>query len=315
MKRFLSPLGICVFFLPTCMLSGCSFFYKDPVVLQINSQEWTSRQFAKRLARKIHTLNINDVQNDLLIEKLKEQLITDLLMEYLIYEWAKVHSVLVSEVELQQTLKKIKSSYPSESVFRLYLKRRKTNKKEWETYIKNNLLNKKVIQKIGSKATAPELKEMQEYYQNNLDLFKNKERILIQHVFHKKESLITAVQKSLKQKKNLISAARAFIEDSQITQAQWVERGMLKVFDQAFSLKINQISPVWASSYGYHIIQVLDKKNPQQMKFETVKTQIQQTLLIQRQKALFAKWLDKQSKKIDILKNEKAIKKIKAKVL
>lgn len=312
MKKLLSPPGICIFFLS--LLSGCSFF-QDPVVLQINSQKWTSRQFAKRLAGKVQTLSINDTQNDLLIEDLKEQLITDLLMEYLVHEWAKTHSILVSEAEWQQALKEIKKNYPRESVFKLYLRRKKTSKEEWKKHIKNNLLHKKVMQKIGSEAKRPELKEMREYYENNLDLFQKKERILIHHVFHKKKGPIAKVQKSLKQKKDLISSARSFIESSQITQAQWVERGILQVFDKAFNLKIDQISPIWTSPYGHHIIQLLDKKSSQQMAFETVRAQIHQTLLAQRQKALFAKWLDTQSKKINILKNEEAIKKIKIRTL
>ncbi len=311
MKKFLFPLGIYISFL--CLLSGCPF--QDPVVLQINSQKWTSRQFARHLARKVRTLSINDTQNDLPIEELKEQLITDLLMEYLLHEWGKAHSIFVSEAELQQAIEKIKKNYPSKDVFELYLKRKKTNKEEWKRHIKNNLLNKKVMQKIGSDAKKPELKEMQEYYENNLNLFKKKERILIHHVFHKKKEPITKVQQSLKQNKDLISTARNFIENSQITQAQWVERGILQIFDKAFKLKINQVSPVWTSPYGYHIIQLLDKRPSRQLAFETVKTQIYQALLTQRQKALFAKWLDTQSKKINILKNEEAIKKIKIRTL
>ena len=312
MKKFLSSLGICIFFLS--LLSGCSFF-QDPVVLQINSQKWTGQQFAKRLAGKIQTLSISDTQNDLHVEELKEQLIADLLMEYLIHEWAKAHSILVSEAEWQQALKEIKKNYPRESVFKLYLRRKKTSKEEWKKHIKNNLLHKKVMQKIGSEAKKPELKEMREYYENNLDLFQKKERILIHHIFHKKKEPVAKIQKSLKQNKDLISTARNFIESSQITQAQWVERGVLQIFDKAFNLKINQISPVWTSPYGHHIIQLLDKKPSQQMAFETVKTQIHQTLLAQRQKALFAKWLDTQSKKISILKNEGAIKKIRIRTL
>lgn len=313
MKLSLSQ--ICVFLLSLWLLNSCSFFYKDPVVLQINSKKWTSRQFAKLLAEKIHALNIQNARDNLLIENLKEQLTTDLIMEYLIHQWAKTHSIFITESELQQTLKQIKNSYPSDAIFKLYLKTKKTNKEEWKKQIKNNLLNKKIIEKIGSKAKAPSIEEMQEYYQNNLHSFKKNSQILIHHIFHKRKEIITKIQKALIQENNLIAAARQFTKHTQIIKSQWVEKGTFKVFDQAFSLKKQEISPIWSSPYAYHIIQVLDKKPAQQIAFETVKKQISQKLLAQRKKALFSKWLDKQSKKINILKNEGVIKKMKVQLL
>ncbi|MDE0119451.1 MAG: SurA N-terminal domain-containing protein [Bdellovibrionales bacterium] len=147
-------------FLPTLILSlwvfsGCSFFNKNPVVLQINSDKLTSRQFAKRLAQKIHSLNIQEVKNQELIENLKRQLVTDLIMETLIKQWAKSHSISISKKELHQELQKIKSKYPDKEAFEWYLKRKKTKVEEWTEHIKNNLLSQKVMQKMGSKTPPP----------------------------------------------------------------------------------------------------------------------------------------------------------------
>ena len=314
MKLFL--FSIYAFFL-IIILNSCHFFHKDPVVLQINSQKWTSREFAKLLAKKIHTLNITNISDDHLIEKLKKQVVTDLLMKYLVHQWANNHSVFISDTELKQAMQKIKNSYPTDEVFKLYLNRKKTIQEEWEKNIKNNLLYKKAMQKIGSEAGTPELKEIKEYYQSNPNEFKKKESILIYHIFHENKETVDKIKSILKTKeeKDLPAVAQNFIKDPQITKAQWVEKGILKVFDQAFSLKKKEISPVWSSPYAYHIIQVLDKKPPQQLKFDTVKKQISQKLTTQRQKALFIKWIDKQIKKTTILKNEEAIKKIKVKLL
>ena len=314
--KFTSLLGTCAFLLSLWTLSSCSFFYKDRVVLQINSQKWTSRQFAKLLAHKIHTLNIQNIQDSNLIEKLKKQLTTDLLMEYLVHQWAKTHSIFISEEELNQVMQNIKNSYSSDAVFELYLKRKKTDKAKWRENIRNNLLNKKVMQKIGSEAKTPSLKEIQGYYQSNPALFQKKARILIHHIFHEKKETMIKIHEALKREENLIAAAKQYIPDhSKITKPQWVEKGVLKVFDQAFSLKRNEISPVWSSPYAYHIIQVLDKKPAQKITFKKAEHQISGKLLANRQKALFLKWLDKQSRKINILKNEDVIKKIKVKLL
>lgn len=296
-------------------LTSCPLFYKDPVILQINSQKWTYRQFAKLLAQKIQVLNIKDIQNEALLENIKEQLIGDLLMAHLVHQWAKTHSVFISPEELNRALKKIQKGYPSEEVFFLYLKRKKISKAEWKKIIKNKLLYEKVSQKISSQAKEPTEKEMREYYQNHLSFFKSPPQVLIHHLFHKKKAPLLKVKQALELEKNLIAGAKRFLKNSQIIRAKWVKKNTLPVFDKAFTLKKNEISPIWPSTYAYHIIQVLDKKPAQVSPFSVAKEQIRKTLLRQKRKALFAKWLDIESRKANILKNNSALKKIKVKVL
>ena len=295
------------------LLNSCFFFQKDPIVLQINDQTWTSKQFAKRLAQKIRSANIQNAQNQEIIENLKEHLIGDLAMEYLIYQWAKTYSISISEKELQQNLRK--NTHLNNEVFNLYLQRKKINKREWENNVRKNLLSKKVMQQIGSKAQQPSLEEIKEYYTSNINLFKKKQRILIYHIFHEKKDFILKVKERLKQGETMEQAVYKFTDHPQMSQARWVEKGSLEVFDKAFQLKKNQISPIWSSAYAYHLIQVLDKKPAQILKFEKVKDQIRQKLLTQQQKALFTKWLDRQMKNLSVLKNEEALKKIKVRSL
>ena len=297
------------------ILSSCSFYQKDPVILQIHSKKWTGKQFAKLLAKKIRLSNIQNTQNQEVIENLKERLIGDLVMEYLIKHWAKVYSISISEEELQKSLQKIKNSYPSDEVFNLYLLRKKINKTEWVKTVKNNLLNKKVMQQISSTAKKPTIQEIQEYYKNNPNLFRKNERILIHHIFHKQKDFVLKIRKRLKQGETIKEITQKFINNPQITKAIWIEKGTLELFDKAFHLKIKEISPVWSSAHAYHIIQVLEKKPAQTLSFDKAKAQISQKLLVQRQKSLFAKWMDTQVKKLHILKNEEALKKIKVKPL
>ena len=292
-------------------LTACPLSHKETIVLQINSQKWTSRQFAKRLAQKIESLNIRDFKK-FEIEQIKEQLIGELLLQNLIYEWAKARSIVVSKEELNHALEKTKTGFSQEEIFALYLKRKKISPKEWKKKIKNKLLYEKVSQKIAEPAKVPTEKEMRDYYQNHLNLFKKKPRILIHHLFHKKKALLLKIKQALKQEKDLILLSKKFLEHSQITPSKWVEKGTLEIFDKAFTLKINEISPIYSSPYAYHIVQVLNKKPAHLLKFSEVKEQISKTLLAQKRKALFSKWLDTESAKARVLKNESHLKKIKA---
>ena len=145
--------GFSVFILFFCVLfSSCSFFHKDPVVLQINEQKWTASLFAKRLVQKIHSFHIENVSNPSVMESLKKQLMGELLMEYLIQKRVKEHSLEISEKEWKQALQKIQNSYSSKEVFDLYLKRQKTKRKIWEESVQRTLLHEKVIRHVGDTA-------------------------------------------------------------------------------------------------------------------------------------------------------------------
>lgn len=304
-----------IFLLNSMLLNSCFLSNKNPVVLQINSQKWTSQQFAKLLAKKIQTSNIQDLKNEKLIEKLKEQVIGDLLLSYLLNQWAKAHSITVASMELKKETEKLKSSYPSEEIFNLYLKRKNINKKEWKESIKNHLLNKKIMSKIETEISPPSLKEIEEYYKNNIHLFKEKPRILINHIFHEKKEALIKIEKALKKGVPSEKIHKNFMDEPKIKQPQWVEKGTLAVFDEAFSLKEKEISPILSSPYAYHIIQVLDKKSERQLTLAEVKPQIIKQLLSQRKKAHFKQWIDKQSKSLKILRNEKILRNIKVKAL
>ena len=296
---------------------ACSFWPANPVVLQINDQKWTGREFAKLLSQKVHRMNIQDLQTGAGLEELKQQLITDLLLRHLVEQWAKARSVSVSPAEVRQEIQKIKNSWPGDKVFYLYLRRKKTKIKEWENHIKFKLLNQKVLQKIGAKVPPPSLEEMKEYYQNHLALFQVRARILVYHAFHEKKSALKKIRALVKKGETLPSAVRQFVPQvpARDLKPQWMEKGTLKVFDQAFSLKKGQISPVWQSDYGWHLIQMLKKKPAGRLSFEKARPEIEHLLTSQRQRAIFTKWVDEQGKKVKVLKNKPALQKIKLKLL
>jgi len=181
---------------------------------------------------------------------------------------------------------------------------KKINKTTWKNKIKNKLLINKVMQKIGASAKPPSLQEMLSYYKNSQDKFKTKESILIRHFFYKKKVKTFKAKAALEKDKNW---------NRSIVEPKWVEKGVLAVFNKAFLMSKNSISPILTSDYGYHIIHVLDKKSAKQESFKEAKAKISKFLLEKKQQALFMKWLDKEKKKIKVFKDEKVFQNIQVK--
>ncbi len=303
-----------VFFILLSLVS-CSFFHKDPVVLSINEKKWTSRLFAGRLAQKINDLNVQNVSDPAFMARLKKQLTGELLREYLVERWAKEHAVFVSAGEWTTALKKIQDSYTGGEVFELYLKRKKTNKKAWESSLKRQLLYEKVMHHMASSVERPSEKETKEYYLNHSPLFRQKASLLVYHVFHQQKKPLLKIKGELNKGKTLSSAVADIMGDSRLLQKQWVTRGVFKIFDQAFSLKEKETSPVWASPYGWHIVQAGEKKTARVIPYEEALPRIQQKLVDQRRRAFFAKWLNTESQKVQVLTNTELLKKIKVEIL
>ena len=296
-------------------LTSCSFFYKDPVVLQINSKKWTSRQFAKRLAQKIQKLPIQDLKKPKFLENIKTQLIGDLLLESMVYELSKQHLLVVSSQELNQAIQKMKNNYQSDAIFSAHLKSRKINNKAFKQGVKRRLLYEKVQQKIITQVTKPSQKELKQYYKSNLKLFKKAPAVFAHHIYHKKKELIEKVRTALKSGDKWPIIAKKFNLDSALITPKWIEKSTLpKGLIKPLDFKKNKISPVWQSGHTYHLIYVLKTRPKSTLSYKEALPRIQKTLMEQRQKAIFIKWLSQQSQKAQVFKDELAIKSIKIKL-
>ena len=310
------PQAIYVFLISFSFITSCHFFQTNPVVLQIDSKKWTSKEFAHLLAQKINSLpKTSTIVTNSFINKIKQQLIRDLVTEEIINQWAGQYHITVSVQELQTYLKNFKNDYPESRVFKSHLKKRAMNEAEWKEDIRKNLLAKKVIEHISKDLTKPSEKEMKNYYKNNKNLFHKREQILILQIFHRQREVAHQIQQKIQQGGNFKALAKKFSQSPSSGKPEWVEKGVLEVFDTAFSLKKGQISSVLSSPYGYHLIQILDHQPAKIISFNKAKAKIQKTLTRTRQKAIFTEWLDKQSKKVHILTNQKVMEKIKIQIL
>lgn len=290
-------------------LSGCSFF-KPPIILQIGNQKWTKQQFTALINKKIKDSSLQDHLNKKIVKNIKQQVITDLLIKQVITQWATEQRVVISKEELRAQVEKARKGYSHLSAFEMYLNRKQIQPSDLEEGIKFNLLVKKVVKHISADIEPPGEKEIKLFYQKHLNDFKKKARIQIRHIFHSQKATLSRALQLLEDGQSFKTLARKFSKAPEGDKLQWVEEGMFQIFDQAFTLKKKQVSPIWRSSHGWHIVQVLDKQAGRALSFEEAKPTITFMLMHNRQKARFAKWLDTEGKKILVFKNQEMIDKI-----
>ena len=75
---------------------------------------------------------------------------------------------------------------------------------------------------------------------------------------------------------------------------------MPEEFDEVFKLKINKVSSIIRTPYGFHLFKVVDKIKERKMNFDESKSRIEEILLHDRRDKAFREWLLKLKQKARI---------------
>jgi peptidyl-prolyl cis-trans isomerase C len=163
-------------------------------------------------------------------------------------------------------------------------------------YVIDDFLSKEYIaQNIIDKIKIKD-EELKDYYEKNISRFTSPEQVKARHILikvpfgasledkAKARDKIKNILEWLKKGEKFETLAEQYSED--ITSNKkggelgYFQRGrMPKAFDDmAFSMKPGQISDVVETDYGYHIIEVQDKREAKTKTFEEVKDSIRQQL-------------------------------------
>ena len=207
-------------------------------------------------------------------ENVKKRLVDEFIMRTLLINEIAKRKIEVSEQEIKIATDKIKASLPPNKKLDEFLKENKISKEDIVLGVK---VEKYVNLQTGKKA-KPTQKEISKFYNDNRDkLFKAPESVHVRHILvavnkgdndkvkaGKKEK-IENLRKQLLNGGNFAELARKN-SDCPSKEAggdlSYIRRGQtVKPFeDAAFSQEKNVIGPVITTEYGYHIIQVLDRK-------------------------------------------------------
>jgi peptidyl-prolyl cis-trans isomerase D len=140
--------------------------------------------------------------------------------------------------------------------------------------------------------------DLKQYYSQHISDYQVSDRVKVSHILFKTEGKtpeeIATVEKTardvlaqIKAGANFGDMAKKYSEDSSAAKGGeigWIVRGQtVKEFeDAAFSMKPGQVSDLIKTTYGFHIIKVLDKQTAHLQTFDEVKDQIRDQLLKER---------------------------------
>ena len=305
-------------FLLICLVIG-SCQYRDsasknlPVVV-VNGETLSASAFAQLLGKKLKTFDALAAKDPTNVRRSKEMIIKDFIVSSLLRQYAAEKKMTVTEEEFTQEFNRIRNSYPDDLGFKGALAEDGIPLDDWKSRLRNTILERKTFSLIGSTYSEAELTEAAKgYYQDHKSDFQRPAEVHIKQIVVSKKDDAERLLTSIKKGASFESLAKKYSVSPDAAEGGdigYVAKGVVSAFDNAFNYKIGQLSPVIKSSYGFHIIKLIDKRAAVLLTFEQAKDRIVKIILSQKQQEAFSEWLQNQVKKSKIERSEPLINKI-----
>ena len=233
--------------------------------------------------------------------------------------YASEHNITASDQEVDQELEKIKKQVgeqarssgqdvSNQEAYEQALKQNNITEEELRDDIRETLPVQKVQEEV-SKDAQPTDEEIQKYYEQNKEAqFTTPEQVCVSHILFAKDQKQKAedVKKQLEDGGDFAKLAKQYSQDPG-SAAKGGDLGCLgkgetvPPFEEAaFAAKEGEIVGPVKTQFGYHLLEVTDKKPKQTRPLSEVESQISSQLASEEQAKAFSKWLEEQKKKRDV---------------
>jgi len=175
-----------------------------------------------------------------------------------------------------------------------------------EEALKKELKTEMVLRKIILAENHISDEQAREYFLLNQDRFNIPEQVAVRHILVDTEEEAEKVKLLLNSGEDFSELAREYSKDSLSAERGgnlgFIQRGeMVSEFEEvAFTLPLNQPSEPVETIYGFHIIEVLDRKAAQKVSFEDVAAQVKEMIAEEM-------IMEKMEKKINSLREQARI--------
>jgi peptidyl-prolyl cis-trans isomerase C len=232
----------------------------------------------------------------------------------------RARKITVSDAEIEENLKQMRSQFPNEDAFKKALAARGMTLEKLKSDARIDMSINKMMEAEIATQPPPTDAQVREFYDKNPDKFKQEEAVRASHILFRvpenadaatKKKAMDEAQAVLKQARggaDFGDLAKKHSADGSAQQGgdlNFFTRGqMVPAFDQAaFALKTGEISDIVTTQFGYHIIKVTDRRAASTVPFEQVSARIKEYLTEQQKQQKAQAFVDslKQKAKIVVL--------------
>jgi len=220
---------------------------------------------------------VASINNPDLLKKIRAQVLDFLIDQQLLWNAAQKDNILAADEDVKSAFDQYRAKFDTSEEFSEKLTASGFNEDSFREDLKQQLSAKKWLQeKVLDEITVSE-SEIHDFYLNNPSQFTQKERVRPRHILTKISpdasemdmniamGRMRGIKKELDEGADFIELAKKKSEDTSAMAGGdlgYVERGSLvKSFeDIAFNLAPGETSKIFQTSFGLHIVKLVDKK-------------------------------------------------------
>lgn len=278
-------------FLASLLFSKSSILPESTVAV-VNGIAITEDELDREVRQLIPSTYIHTNVNTEKINLLKKKALDELVDKTLLYSYALKNNINVSSEEIQGVISSLMNRYESKELFNKALKESNFTMDTLIISVKKEEILKKLYKKKIEKTLNDE--ELKSYYEKNAHKFLEPEKIRVSLIYIKndpkdpqgKEKALKKIKEAeelLAKGENFEYVAQTYSNDpSRVMGGDmgYLHRGILHsaVEETAFSMEVNKVSNVIVNDTGYYIVKTMDKKQQNQLSFETVKNRLEKEL-------------------------------------
>lgn len=230
------------------------------------------------------------------IKTVAKKLIDDEIGRTLLLQKAETVGVSVTPEMVTTKLKQVKATFKSDAVFEHKLADQGMSLEQYQEELRTDLVMDQVITKeVEAKIKITET-ELQTYYDKNSAEFHTPEKVRASVILLKLKPASSAERERKVRKKmesildqvsngiDFSGLAEKFSQDSLASKGGdlgfFAKKQMLPAFsERAFKLQVGEVSEIFKTKHGLHLLKVTDKKPAMDRSFENVKESIRSTLI------------------------------------
>ena len=282
----------------------------DRVVAKVNNEVITlssvKRKVALELNRRELSVSVGVKQSD---KQLMQQTLDNIIDEKLQTQEGKKKGVIVKEETIEKALADIyKNNNITASQFNLILLKEGHDLASYKNNIHDQILSSRVVQMELQGASRLSNDDMRKYYNINKKKYWVPSKVMVSQIMfiNEKDALQSDVKLKITTAREILGLLRSGSDFSELAKKYSedisgplggrigvVERGTtLPRFEEvAFNLKLNEVSDVFQTENGIHIVRCDDVISGHFKKFIEVKPEIRRLLDFEKQGENYAAWM------------------------
>lgn len=228
---------------------------------------------------------------------LKARILENMIRDRLLLQEAAKRGISVDTEEVEESLTAFRKHYPKKEDFDVFLQRRGFSTSKFRHLRFRELMIRKLTDRIVSENVPVTPEKLWAYYHEHIGEYRHGEQVLARQIVTDSREKGAALREMLDKGASFEDVAEKYSLSPDRKKGGilgWFGRGeMPKAFDEiCFQLEAGVRSPVVKTPYGFHIFEVLEKREAGQFAFDDVKEDIRRRLVEGEARRVFREWYE-----------------------